>query len=91
MLRGWKSGGFASGQKFLVRFKSAATSFPRVREETWDATNHVVRSPYDVQLSDLNLSDFIWRNVGRHLELPAMVIINCEDPQIINIKTVRNN
>ncbi|XP_059481833.1 uncharacterized protein LOC132200407 [Neocloeon triangulifer] len=51
--------------------KSAAASsaFPKIREDNFD---HVVRSPYNVEVSDLNLSDFVWRNIRSYPEQPAL-------------------
>jgi hypothetical protein len=78
-MRCWRS---ASGGAFrlvaapmrLSGVRRKSTAYPNVKEQdTWDGTTNVVRSPYDASVSDLNLCDFVWRNIGQHLDLPAVV------------------
>jgi len=59
---------------FLVlRLRSTGVE-GKSREEYIDTTTNIVHSPFsDVQLSDLNISEFIWRNSDRRKHFPAMV------------------
>lgn len=75
-MRNWRSasGGVLRLLAAPSGLRRKSTAFPNVKEQdTWDGTTNVVRSPYDASVSDLNLCDFVWRNIGQHLDLPAMV------------------
>jgi hypothetical protein len=57
-----------------LRACSSSAVAGRKRQPCVDPTTHVVRSPYtDVQLSDLNVADYVWRHADRRKHFPALV------------------
>jgi len=54
----------------LRHFSSAASGSPTI---VYDPVSHIVSSPFKIEVSPLNLPDYLWRNLSSVESKPAIV------------------